>query len=700
MRNSVEFSRRVVISVGILCLLSPVCLATDYYIWKGAAADSVATYSKYNISNDSGVDTGTAATSEIPSGSIVFIPNNTTYHVDDGTADFCGALGGLRLQGKDAVIELALENNHTFGCYIYGAGSTWAQVVKSGAGTLTLTADGTDLVASNRRMHYCAYWRVGGGEVVFWPSAAANTTYNIQAIWVDAGATVRLPPGKTTVFVGGFISGGGTIAHATGGEAGTLLAAGNYPTAVFTGTITGNVKVQLNGRVNFKTASNDFTGGIAAYAGGVLGFTDLGNNKASPSSVGNTEDIAIYNGLTLTNLIDETIGAKTSSRSFRYFGNSSEETYTQTFDGGEYGKFTFTGQLRVACNKVLSCILQGGHSNPCTFSPSVNNLNSSTGWYMLTKRGTGTWKMSGNYNTSFGGLMIENGILQMARIKAIGASDGGYTSCGWLTNTTRFCGYAYKGTVANAPSPVGYAIRLGKASDLAQCGILEYVGSAAVNCQNRAFALTGKGGFKNEMAQNFIIGPIASEPLPEGGDAPALNTLVLESSNSNVNETRNITENAGAIRVEKRGTGTWILNQDVNFTGGVDIQDGTLVISNRAQYAVLPSGLNYVKTRSGTTLKTIGDAVTINSLTIDATQGLGNIDNCAFATAGTIHLTNYTEKTSQNFAADLSTASGLANLADWVVLIDGLEVDRYKISAGATGLRVDYVPPGFIISVH
>lgn len=686
---------------GLCGLLATVGFATDYYVWKGTGEDGVTTYSKYNVANSSGTDTGTAATGEIPSGSIVFIPNNKTYHVDDGTADFCGALGGLRPQGKESVIELALESDHSFGCYIYGTGSTWSQVVKSGAGTLTLTADGTDLVDSNkRRMYYCAYWRVAGGEVVFWPSAdAANTTYNIQAIWVDAGATVRLPPGKTAVFVGGFISGGGTIAHVTGGETGTLLSAGNYPTAVFTGTITGNVKVQLNGRVNFKTASNDFIGGIAAYAGGVLGFTDLGNNNASPSSVGNTADIAIYNGLTLTNLIDEAIGAKTSSRGFRYFGNNSDETYTQTFDGGEYGKFTFTGQLRVACNKVLSCILQGGHSNPCTFSPSVNNLNSSTGWYMLTKRGTGTWKMSGNFNTSFGGLMIENGILQMARIKAIGAYDGGYTSCGWLTNTTRFCGYAYKGTVANAPSPVNYAIRLGKADDLAQCGILEYVGSEDVNCQNRSFALTGKGGFKNETAKNFIIGLIASEPLPEGGDAPALNTLVLESSNSSVNETRNVTENAGAIRIEKRGTGTWILNQNQTFTGGVDIQGGTLVVSNQANYVVLPNGLDYVSTRSGTTLKTIGDAVTINALTIDASQGLGNIDNCAFAATGTIYLTNFTEKETQAFSADLS-AAGLANLSRWTVFINGIESPEYRVRANSTGLSVTYVKPGFILIVR
>ena len=690
--------RNAIIMTGLMGLLTSVCHATDYYIWKGAATDSVTTYSKYNVANSSGTDTGTAAAGEIPSGSIVFIPNNKTYHVDDATADFCGALGGLRPQGKESVIELALENDHTFGCYIYGTGSTWSQVVKSGAGTLTLTANGTDLVDNNkRRMYYCAYWRVTGGEVVFWPSAP-KATYNIQAIAVDSGATVRLPPGDATVYVPGFISGGGTIAHATDGATGVFLISASHPTSLFTGTITGNVRLELYGRVNLKTASNEFTGGVRSY-NGVLGFTDLGNNNAATSSVGKMADITIYSGLTLTNLIDGTVGEKTSSRGFRHYGASSGDTYTLTFDGGDYGKFAYTGSLYVYCNKVLSCILRGEHPNPCTFSPSVS-APGGTGWYMLTKRGTGTWKMSGNtsYNANFGGLMIENGILQMARIKAIKASDGGYTSCGWLTNETRYCGYAFKGTVANAPSPVNYAIRLGKADDLAQCGILEYVGSDNVNCQNRAFALTGKGGFKNETAKNFIIGPIASEPLPEGGDAPALNTLVLESSNSSVNETRNVTENAGAIRIEKRGTGTWILNQNQTFTGGVDIQGGTLVISNQANYAVLPSGLNYVKTRSGTTLKTIGDAVTINSLTIDATQGLGNIDNCAFAAAGTVCLTNYTEKTSQTFAADLSTASGLANLSAWTVFIDGREVDRYKISAGATGLRVDYAPPGFIIS--
>ena len=693
--------RNTVIMTGLLGLLTSVCHATDYYIWKGAAADSVTTYSKYNVANSSGTDTGTAATGEIPSGSIVFIPNNKTYHVDDGTADFCGALGGLRPQGKESVIELALESDHSFGCYIYGTGSTWSQVVKSGAGTLTLTANGTDLVDNNkRRMYYCAYWRVAGGEVVFWPSAP-KATYNIQAIAVDSGATVRLPPGDATVYVPGFISGGGTIAHATDGATGVFLISASHPTSLFTGTITGNVRLELYGCVNMKTALSDFTGGVRSY-NGVLGFTDLGNNNAGTSSVGKMGDITIYSGLTLTNLIDETVGEKTSSRGFRHYGANSGDTYTLTFDGGDYGKFAYTGSLYVYCNKVLSCILRGEHPNPCTFSPSVS-APGGTGWYMLTKRGTGTWKMSGNngYNVNFGGLMIENGILQMSRIKAINTSDSGaYTSCGYLTNTTRYCGYAYKGTVANAPSPVGYAIRLGKADDLAQCGILEYVGSEDVNCQNRSFALTGKGGFKNETAKNFIIGLIASEPLPEGGDAPALNTLVLESSNSSVNETHNVTENAGAIRIEKRGTGTWILNQNQTFTGGVDIQGGMLVISNQANYAVLPDGLGYVKTRSGTTLKTIGDAVTINSLTIDAAQGLGNIDNCAFAASGTVYLTNFTESESQTFAADLSAAVGLANLRDWTVVINGIESTEYKVRANSAGLSVTYVKSGFVLIVR
>ena len=683
---------------GLCGLLATVGFATDYYVWKGTGEDSVTTYSKYNVATSAGADSGTAATGEIPSGSVVFIPNNKTYHVDDDTADFCGALGGLKPQGSGTVVELSLSNDHSFGCYIYGTAS--ARVVKSGAGTLTLTADGTDLVASNRRMHYCASWRVEGGEVVFWPSAT-TATYNIQSITVGDGATVRLPPSKSAVFVPGFVSGGGTLAHATGGETGTLIVAGSNKTAMFTGTITGNVKVQLRGNANFKTSSSDFTGGVASYKNGALGFSDLGDNNAATSSIGKTGDIAVYSGLTLTNLIDEAIGEKTSSRGFRYLGDNSDETYTLTFDGGEYGKFTYRGSLYVYCNKVLSCILRGEHPNPCTFSPSVS-APGGTGWYMLTKRGTGTWKMSGNngYNVNFGGLMIENGILQMSRIKAINTSDSGaYTSCGYLTNTTRYCGYAYKGTVANAPSPVNYAIRLGKADDLAQCGILEYVGSDNVSCQNRAFALTGKGGFKNETAKNFIIGPIASEPLPEGGDAPALNTLVLESSNSSVNETRNVTENAGAIRIEKRGTGTWILNQNQTFTGGVDIQGGMLVISNQANYAVLPDGLGYVSTRSGTTLKTIGDAVTINALTIDASQGLGNIDNCAFAATGTIYLTNFTEKETQAFSANLS-AAGLANLSRWTVFINGIESPEYRVRANSTGLSVTYVKPGFILIVR
>ena len=45
-----------------------------------------------NLIYEGGGQAGLAG--EIPSGSIVFIPNNKTYHVDDGTSDFCGALGG------------------------------------------------------------------------------------------------------------------------------------------------------------------------------------------------------------------------------------------------------------------------------------------------------------------------------------------------------------------------------------------------------------------------------------------------------------------------------------------------------------------------------------------------------------------------------------------------------------------------------
>lgn len=698
MRLSTKFSSLAVSLVAFIGLMPPDCLATDYFIWKGSATDGVADYTKYNVSDSTGTDSGTVAESEIPSGSIVFIPNNATYHVDDDTANFCGTLAGLKPQGSGSVIELDFEGNHSLGCYIYGGNNAdlWkASVIKSGVGKLTLTADGTGLVYNSRRMYYCATWHVTGGEVVFWPSAAA-TAYHVENITVDEGATITLPPGKASVFINGFIAGGGTFAHATGGDAGTLLVAGHSPTAVFTGSITGNVKLQLNGRANMKTATNTFTGGVASYSG-TLGFTNLGNNNATSSSIGQTGDIAIYTGLTLVNLADATIGATSSSRGFRHFGNTTDDIYTLQFDGGDYGAFTFSGSLHIYCNNVLSCVLQGNHENVCTFKPTVDQKNSTKGWYMLTKRGTGIWKVSGNYSTEFGGMMIENGILQMTRIKAIGAWDGGYTSCGWLTNTAYFCGYAYKGGVASSPTPVGYAIRLGKADDLLQCGLLEYVGTENVSCLNRAFALTGKGGFKNETEKNFIIGPIASEPLPEGGTAPTLNTLVLESSNAAVNETRNITENAGAIRIEKRGTGAWILNCELGFSGGVDVQCGTLVISNQVNYAVLPDGLDYVKTRAGTTLKVIGESVTLNALTIDAEKGLGDIKNCAFATTGTLYLLNYPEKAAQNFAADLSSAAGLANLSNWTIVLNETESTKYRVRADATGLRVDYTPPGLML---
>ena len=82
MRNTFDSIRRAALSGCVLGLLTSVCHATDYYIWKGTAVDSVTAYSKYNVANSSGTDTGTAAAGEIPSGSIVFIPNNKTYHVD------------------------------------------------------------------------------------------------------------------------------------------------------------------------------------------------------------------------------------------------------------------------------------------------------------------------------------------------------------------------------------------------------------------------------------------------------------------------------------------------------------------------------------------------------------------------------------------------------------------------------------------
>ena len=676
--------------------------ATTYY-WQGDENADPLVPSNYSTDT-----AGSSRLTELPeAGSTVdCTADSHDITFGDDSVAFLASLDMVCLQKSTRCVIDISTNAAVSAKFNYNHSGTGV-VVKRGAGTLEFNGDVSEPYTSGSAKYCDAYYTrfvVENGDLVFPQSGQASGVRQRHAgLQVAKGSTVILDGGLSTVAfdlylnngsvpaASGGLSGGGNVAYTNDTVICSLYAGGTDE--LFSGILSGdNLRLYVTGDLMLNNSANTFAYGGTSTAmffyGGTLGFRKFGvrNDTSSFGQYG-----AAYiqrdksSPITFLCLADSTDGVQTGDLNIREYNGQG----TVTFDGGAYGGFTYSGSLQAYHDRMNELVLTGFNTEECVWSGGISQNSGKTGRWYLAKRGTGTWRIPKVTNNTkmiaLAGIGVENGTLAFEQV----AEAGTMCSLGSAPADYLF-GYALKDTIENAAnrSKVTYAIRLGNVSDMSEEGAFEYVGTSAGICTTRPIAITGRGRIKNSAVKNTTNYELRWEGIrsvvpPEDATlVPALSTLTFDGSKG-AGWATNITEDTGAapLRIAKEGTGTWTLGGTLGFTGGIDVREGTLNIG-AAVSAVQP----YLRCDGGAVLDASGGSVTAAGLAIDATKGVGTISGVAFASAGTVAITNFTDDV-MTFPCGLSACTGLGNISNWKVFADGTEVN-VRVVATATGIRI------------
>ena len=635
--------------------------------------------------------------------------DNMTIRFDDDSAAFLGSLSLITPRTGSRVI-IDVSTNITIGTKfsLWGLGF----VVKRGAGNLTLAPGSLTYDSQNRCFDYREKFIVEKGDVIFPQNVASNgKTYVIGGLSISNGCSVAIMGGMfasgnvsyNVRLDGGVLSGDGRVVCTnSSSECRFYAASGAEP---FRGEIFAtNAVMYVSGALLLAGTNNSFR---AIYGkSGTIGARRFGN-RSGTSSLG-AYNRTTFNpdsnpmDFTVLNLATEEDGVQSCYRTiWDYCGRG-----RIIFDGGAYGGLKLgtpwnssPAELKVLFGTYMKeLVLTGSNTAKCVFAVIVNNQNNPAenyGYYYLSKRGTGTWKMADLRKTGLAklaGIGVENGTLRFESIAESG------TACSLGLAQEHLLGYPYSGSIAAAPSEVDYAIRLGNVTNLSEEGTLEYVSSSAMGyCTTRTIAVTGRGRVKNSAVNaagtsKYSLRWTGFKSVVPPEDAtlvPELSTLTFDGSLGNGWAT-NITEDVGAapLRIAKEGTATWTLGGTLAFTGGIDVREGTLSVG------AMSGGLPYLRCDGGATLALAGGPVEASALYVDFAKGIGTISGVAFASSGTLSVTNVPGNTA-SLACDLSGCTGLGNLSGWTILVDGRESGKFRVSANASGVKL--YPKGMLM---
>ncbi len=324
------------------------------------------------------------------------------------------------------------------------------------------------------------------------------------------------------------LSGGGTL-NTTAGGAAVLVVGANGASGVFSGVVqnsAGSLRLVKTGAGALTlSGANSHAGGTVLQAGqlNLNHNTALGAGSGTFTILGGTLDVTVSNDITVAN-------------------NNPQEWS---------GNFTYAGSIT---NLHLGTgAVSLGASVGRTVTVNANNLTVggviSGGGASLTKAGAGTLTLLGNNDFS-GNATIANGTLAV------------------LTIGDTF-----------SPGGVGAGLQINLGSS-GNTGRLLYLGSGEETFKQifLASATAGNTG---------IVEHAGTGLLKLGGDLVGTTTVShefrLQGSSTGTGEVAGLIANLGAsapTTLTKAGTGTWIISGFNSFTGPVNIQNGTLVVSS------------------------------------------------------------------------------------------------------------------------
>ena len=544
------------------------------------------------------------------SGDVVILPTNVTVHLnastDSDSLARVNSLDKICFTGNDSRLEITVSGSDvkeittpmtafTFEEKTLPASIeyTGGPIVKKGTGTLILSSSGKMPANPDRNYDYYSQIVVEAGSLKVNPNLA-NPCWRtfLGRVRVEEGAFLFTSccgwQAGATYLMG--LSGDGTVTNEPTAYPSELVFNGTATygdTSDFAGQLNGEYsKLSFSGDAQTLSGTNScarVSNGVYLNGGSRTRLAALGISSTTPSSVGYQNDsVYVQADKTATTELELAgNGGVTFGQGF-VFESSDDSTARRAavINAGAKGGCTFAGswQRRYSSSGGRSLVLTGDNEEPCVVACAVHdNHNSSHAKgrghsLYISKEGSGTWRFDSTARPNFtSGISVNEGILEYASIAPVGVA----CSIGVSTNLTDG---QWGAADTNAEHRVDYAIRLGAPTldgTSKTSGRFSYIGTGCAGNLDRKVALAGAGGFRSNASSGGIVHGdvygISSQPMSLylDGDDDTDDNVVSKVSDGTA---------GGKVTIIKEGSGKWHIGPASDFTGGIDVRGGELVL--------------------------------------------------------------------------------------------------------------------------
>jgi len=495
---------------------------------------------------------------------------------------------------------------------VNGAITGAVAVTKDGAGTLTLAGGNT----------YTGVTTINAGTL---KAANASALGSNTSLVINAGGTFDV---NGLNFSSKNVSLAGTITNSGASQSNALKNVTLTADAVWTGTVstarfdTRSGTITLNGHTLTKNGPNEtaiadetITAGNITVTAGTLALTRT--TWASGTLTGATGGTILFeNNSTGSYGMAIVLNAANLSVS----GNNVNPTGTVSLTG------TNTISVVAGMTLTLSGVVSGGGT--------LNFTNGLVGTLVLS-----------NANTFTGGTVINNTVNAAAVVKVTNTAG---TGTGAVTVNKGTLSLLNDGTGSNGTitySANNVVINSGNTSTInvgnnggASTGNTIVIGSTNFNLGNSTLNVTGSNGYQLKIAVlqtgggaagTATLNPTTANLIIGSYTNTTTRTVVLDGTSSG-NVIQGVVANVGGVvTLTKSNTSTWELQGANTFTGGVNINGGTLLVNNVG--ATSGTGTGVVTINAGGTLGGIGrvaptgaNFISINGLIAPGTPATNN----------------------------------------------------------------------------
>jgi len=502
--------------------------------------------------------------------------------LDDGTLAFNRTDNGLtvsnNISGYGGVAQV-------------GTGTTTLTGTESYLGATTLTA-GTLVLGSTASVNPLSALTLGGGTLSI---AARNSSLTFGNIAFNTmasgfGGTTTIAAGLSNVNASAGLGSGNTLAlnnieRSTGGVVNFAL-----PTDGSSITTTSyNVNSVLGGWATVGGNTWAVSAASTTSAGAISGLSSYSSSFAANANVDAPTGVSTPGSLTINTLRFNNVGGYT-------IGSGSGDTLDVTTGGiletSNVGAnaVTIDSSVLSSGNQQDLVVIQNNTAAAMTINSVINNSGSTStvggGGVALTKAGQGTVILNGT-NTYTGGTYIDDAgsTVDFSADANLGAASGALTFSGGTLEDTNTGSFS---TARNMTlNPGGGTLGVAGGGTLIASGVISGA-STLTKVDTGTLVLTGA---------NTYIGPTTiSAGTLEIGNNGATGSLgifagaIIDNGNLAYNLTGNVTlANAvkGSGSVTQLNTGSLVLTGVNSYTGGTDINSGSVVASTAGS---LPNG--------------------------------------------------------------------------------------------------------------